>query len=193
MDYQKGSQHKGHHESTVTLNKEDHGNKPNPLVQLDPGLFIWTIITFLILLSVLAKFAWKPLLEILDERQKSIEDSLDAAEKARQELENINKESDAILSKAKTEAQSIVADAKSAGDNMREEIMSKSKEEASQQLENAKTQIDAEKNKALTEIRKEVVDLSVSVAEKIIRKNISKEDNKSIIDESLKKIENYEA
>ena len=76
---------------------------------------------------------------------------------------------------------------------MREEIMSKSKEEANQQLEKAKTQIDAEKNKALTEIRKEVVDLSVSVAEKIIRKNISKEDNKSIIDESLKKIENYEA
>ena len=174
---------------------EHHGaaSEQNPLIKLDPGLFIWTIITFLLLLTILKKFAWKPLLEILDERQKSIEDSLDAAEKARQELENINKESDAILSKAKTEAQSIVADAKSAGDNMREEIMSKSKEEANQQLENAKTQIDAEKNKALTEIRKEVVDLSVSVAEKIIRKNISKEDNKSIIDESLKKIENYEA
>ena len=174
---------------------EHHGasSEQNPLIKLDPGLFIWTIVTFLLLLTILKKFAWKPLLAVLDERQKSIEDSLDAAEKARLELENINKESDAMLSKAKTEAQSIVAEAKSAGENMREEIISKSKEEASQQLEKAKTQIDAEKNKALTEIRKEVVDLSVAVAEKLIQKNISKEDNKSIIDESLKKIENYEA
>ena len=77
---------------------EHHGaaSEQNPLIKLDPGLFIWTIITFLLLLTILKKFAWKPLLEILDERQKSIEDSLDAAEKARQELENINKESDAI-------------------------------------------------------------------------------------------------
>ena len=91
-----------------------HGaeSQQNPLVKLDPGLFIWTILTFVLLSIILAKFAWKPLLAMLEERNKSIEDSLLSAEKARKELENINQESETILTKAKTEAQSIISDAK---------------------------------------------------------------------------------
>jgi F-type H+-transporting ATPase subunit b len=178
------------HEST-----EAHGasSEQNPLVKLDPGLFIWTILTFLLLLIVLAKFAWKPLLAMLDERQKSIEDSLLSAEKARQKLEGINQESEAILSKAKTEAQTIVTDAKSAADKLKEDIVLKAKKEADGQLEKAKNQISVEKDKALLEIRQEVVDLSIAVAEKIIKKNISKDDNASIIEDSLNKLDNYEA
>ena len=178
------------HESTGA-----HGapSEQNPLVQLDPGLFIWTVLTFLLLLTVLAKFAWKPLLSMLDERQRSIEDSLLSAEKARKELEGINKESEAIISKAKTEAQSIVTDAKSAAEKLKEDIIAKANQEADGQLEKAKNQIGTEKDKALLEIRKEVVDLSINVAEKIIKKNISKDDNTAIINESIEKLKNYEA
>ena len=178
------------HESTGT-----HGgpSEQNPLVKLDPGLFIWTVLTFLLLLTVLAKFAWKPLLSMLDDRQRSIEDSLLSAEKARQELEGINKKSEAIISKAKTEAQSIVTDAKSAAEKLKEDIVAKANQEADGQLEKAKNQIGVEKNKALLEIRKEVVDLSINVAEKIIKKNISIDDNAAIIDESIEKLKNYEA
>jgi len=178
------------HESTGA-----HGvpSEQNPLVQLDPGLFIWTVLTFLLLLTVLAKFAWKPLLSMLDERQRSIEDSLLSAEKARKELEGINQESEAILSKAKTEAQGIVTDAKSAAEKLKEDIIAKANDEADGQLEKAKIQIGVEKDKALIEIRKEVVDLSINVAEKIIKKNISKDDNATIIDESIEKLKNYEA
>ena len=178
------------HEST-----ESHGasSEQNPLVQLDPGLFIWTILTFLLLLMVLAKFAWKPLLEMLDERQKSIDDSLLSAEKARLELAGINKESEAILSKSRTQAQTIVADAKSAADKLNEDIVSKAKEEADGQLKKAKNQISVEKDRALLEIRQEVVELSITVAEKIIKKNLSKDDNASIIEDSLNKLDNYEA
>jgi len=178
------------HEST-----EAHGasSEQNPLVKLDPGLFIWTILTFLLLLMVLAKFAWKPLLAMLDERQKSIDDSLLSAEKARQELEGINQKSEAILSKSRTEAQTIVTDAKSAADKLKEDIVLKAKKEADGQLEKAKNQISVEKDKALLEIRQEVVDLSIAVAEKIIKKNISKDDNASIIEDSLNKLDNYEA
>ena len=178
------------HEST-----EAHGasSEQNPLVKLDPGLFIWTILTFLLLLMVLAKFAWKPLLAMLDERQKSIDDSLLSAEKARQELEGINQKSEAILSKSRTEAQTIVTDAKSAADKLKEDIVLKAKKEADGQLEKAKNQISVEKNKALLEIRQEVVDLSITVAEKIIKKNISKDDNASIIEDSLNKLDKYEA
>jgi F-type H+-transporting ATPase subunit b len=130
------------HESTGT-----HGaqSEQNPLVKLDPGLFIWTVLTFVLLLTVLAKFAWKPLLLMLDERNKSIEESLLSAEKARKELENINQESESILMKAKTEAQSIVGEAKSAADNMKEDIVSKARSEAEGQLEKAKIQINVEK------------------------------------------------
>ena len=178
------------HEST-----EAHGasSEQNPLVKLDPGLFIWTILTFLLLLMVLAKFAWKPLLAMLDERQKSIDDSLLSAEKARQELEGINQKSEAILSKSRTEAQTIVTDAKSAADKLKEDIVLKAKKEADGQLEKAKNQISVEKDKALLEIRQEVVDLSITVAEKIIKKNISKDDNASIIEDSLNKLDKYEA
>ena len=178
------------HEST-----ESHGasSEQNPLVQLDPGLFIWTILTFLLLLMVLAKFAWKPLLAMLDERQKSIDDSLLSAEKARLELAGINKESEAILSKSRTQAQTIVADAKSAADKLKEDIVSKAKEEADGQLKKAKNQISVEKDRALLEIRQEVVELSITVAEKIIKKNLSKDDNASIIEDSLNKLDNYEA
>tara|TARA_Y100000748_G_scaffold212804_1_gene178467 strand:- start:6 stop:581 length:576 start_codon:yes stop_codon:yes gene_type:complete len=172
-----------------------HGapSEQNPLVQLDPGLFIWTVLTFLLLLTVLAKFAWKPLLSMLDERQRSIEDSLLSAEKARKELEGINKDSEAIISKAKTEAQAIVADAKSAAEKLKEDIIAKANQEADGQLKKAKNQIGTEKDKALLEIRKEVVDLSINVAEKIIKKNISKDDNAAIINESIEKLKNYEA
>ena len=178
------------HESTGT-----HGaqSEQNPLVKLDPGLFIWTVLTFVLLLTVLAKFAWKPLLLMLDERNKSIEESLLSAEKARKELENINQESESILMKAKTEAQSIVGEAKSAADNMKEDIVSKARSEAEGQLEKAKKQINVEKDKAMSEIREEVVNLSIHVAEKIIKKNISREDNVELIKNSLDSIEGYEA
>ncbi len=178
------------HESTGTHGAE---SQQNPLVKLDPGLFIWTILTFVLISTILAKFAWKPLLAMLEERNKSIEDSLLSAEKARKELENINQESEVNLTQAKTEAQSIISEAKSAADNLKDDIVSKAKQEADSQLEKAKVQINVEKDKALQDIRKEVVNLSIDVAEKIIKKNLSKEDNVELINSSLENIENYEA
>ncbi len=77
----------------------------NPLVQVDPGLFIWTIVTFLVLLTLLAKFAWGPLLQALDAREETIRKSLADAEKARQELERLNQESEAIIRQARVEAE----------------------------------------------------------------------------------------
>ena len=178
------------HESASTHGAE---SQQNPLVKLDPGLFIWTILTFVLISIILAKFAWKPLLTILEERNKSIEDSLFAAEKARKELENINQESESILAKAKIEAQSIISEAKSASENLKQDITSKAKKEADGQIEKAKVQINVEKDKAMQDVRKEVVNLSIDVAEKIIKKNLSKEDNTELINSSLENIEKYEA
>lgn len=170
------------HEST-----ESHGgaNTPNPLVQLDPGLFIWTILTFLILFYVLAKFAWKPLLTALESRENTIKSSLEDAEKAKTELERLNAESEEIMAKARSEAQTIRVEAKSAAEKIKADVMVQAGEDAKKIRDEAQNQIKVEKDKAISEIRQEVVSLTMMVAEKVIKRNLSKEDNQSLIDDSL--------
>ena len=178
------------HEST-----EAHGgaNAPNPLVQLDPGLFIWTILTFLILFFVLSKFAWRPLLEALESRENTIKSSLDDAEKAKQELESLNAETETIISEARSEAQSIRLEAKSAAEKVKADIIAQAGKDAKKLLYENEKQIQVEKDRAINEIRQEVVGLTLTVAERVIRKNLSKEDNQKLIEGSLKTLKGYDA
>ena len=170
---------------------EAHGgaSTPNPLVQLDPGLFIWTILTFLVLFFVLAKFAWKPLLAALEARENTIRSSLEDAEKAKTELERLNAESEEIIAKARSEAQSIHVEARAAAEKIKTDLMSEAEEDAGKIRDEAEKQIRVEKEKAINEIRQEVVDLSLAVAEKVIKKNLSKEDNQDLIENSLKNLQ----
>ena len=165
----------------------------NPLVQLDPGLFVWTILTFLLLLTVLTKFAWKPLLKMLKDREELIRSSLEDAEKAQTELAKLNAEGEKIINKARAEAQEILSQCKSSAATLKDETLKDAKEKAKVIADNAEKQILVEKEKAIEEIKSEVVSLSLSVAEKLIRKNLSVEDNKSLIDESLSQVKKYEA
>ena len=165
----------------------------NPLVQLDPGLFVWTILTFLLLLFVLAKFAWKPLLKMLNDREELIRSSLEDAEKAKEKLEKLNAEGEAIINQARSEAQSSLSEGKAAVSKLKDETLDVAKEQAKQIASEAEKQINIEKDKAIAEIKSEVVNLSMSIAEKLINKNISPEDNKALIDESLSNVEEYES
>ena len=165
----------------------------NPLVQLDPGLFVWTILTFLLLLTVLAKFAWKPLLKMLKDREELIRSSLEDAEKAKEKLERLNAEGEAIINRARSEAQSILSEGKTAAAKLKDETLDVAKEQAKQIASEAEKQINIEKEKAIAEIKSEVVNLSMRIAEKLINKNISPEDNKALIDESLSNIKEYES
>tara|TARA_B100000470_G_scaffold84869_1_gene65483 strand:- start:4977 stop:5477 length:501 start_codon:yes stop_codon:yes gene_type:complete len=165
----------------------------NPLVQLDPGLFVWTIITFMVLFFVLAKFAWKPLMKMLQEREEMIRDSLNDAEKAKAELEHLNEESEAIMTKARAEAQTILANGKAAAEKVKEDTIAKAKEQAIKIIKKTEKQIQIEKDKAIADIKQEVVNLSLSVAKKLINKNLNDADNKSLIEETLKKVNKYEA
>lgn len=163
----------------------------NPLVQPDPGLFLWTILTFLVLLVLLAKFAWKPLLALLDRREEMIRLSLDDAEKAKQELQRLQQESKEILSKARVEAQSILAKSRSEAEKLKGELRQEAKVQADSILRGAEKQIQVETKKAIAVIKNEVVDLSLLVASKLIKRNLSKEDNQSLIEESLKQVESF--
>src|SRR2546428_6206934 len=161
----------------------------NPLVQVDPGLFIWTIVTFLVLLTLLAKFAWRPLLQALDARQNAIRKSLDDAQHAAKELERLNLESAQIINRARVDAEAIVSQSRSDGDRLREEIKQKARAEADHIVKNAERQIQLETSRALEQIRHEAIDLSVMIASKILKRNLSKEDNEKLIDDALKQVE----
>ena len=170
-----------------------NSSKPNPLVQLDPGLFIWTIITFLLVLFLLSKFAWKPLLKVLQEREDEIKSSLKDAEVAKTELEKVNLESEKILNNARAEARKIQAESKSVSENQRDEIIHKAKDEAKKIVANAESQIKMEKDLAIKQIQEKVVDLTFSISEKVIKKNLTTDDNKKIIKDSLKNLEKFDA
>jgi F-type H+-transporting ATPase subunit b len=161
----------------------------NPLVQTDPGLFIWTILTFVGLLFALKKLAWGPLLTALETRQNAIRKSLDDAARAKQELERLNAESAQIIAKARVDADAIITQSRADGDRLREEIRQKARAEADNIVKNAERQIQLETTRALEQIRHEAVDLSVGIASKILQRNLSKEDNARLIDEALRQLE----
>jgi F-type H+-transporting ATPase subunit b len=161
----------------------------NPLVQPDPGLYIWTIATFLILVWLLAKFAWRPLLAALEGRQETIRKSLDDAQLARQELERLNVESRKILAEARVQADSIVSQTRSDAARLRDELKQKAQTEAAGIIKNAERQIEMETQRALQQIRNEAVDLSITIASKLLERNVTKEDNERLIEETFKQIE----
>jgi len=161
----------------------------NPLVQPDPGLFIWTILTFLVLLALLARFAWTPLLEALESRQQGIRKALDDAQTAKQELERLQQESAQIIRKARGDAEAVITQSRADAERLREEIRQKAKADAEGIMRNAERQIQLETGRALQQIRAEAVDLSVMIASKIIQRNITKEDNERLIAEALQQVE----
>ena len=161
----------------------------NPLVQPDPGLFIWTILTFLVLLTLLAKFAWGPLLRALESRQAQIRKSLDDAQQAQRELERLQQESSQIIRAARVDSESIMTQSRSDAERLREEMKQKARDEASAIVKNAERQIRLETSRALQQIRHEAVDLSVMIASKLIQRNLTKEDNERLIEEALRQVE----
>jgi len=161
----------------------------NPLVQPDPGLFIWTILTFLVLVALLARFAWRPLLEALERRQATIAKSLEDAQRARQELERLQRESTQMMQQARVEAEAIVSRSRSDAEALREELKQKSRAEAAAIVKNAEKQIQLETARAIQQIRKETIDLSVAIASKILRRQVSKDDHEGLIEETLKQVE----
>src|SRR5579864_1066048 len=146
----------------------------NPLVQPDPGLFIWTIVTFLVLLALLAKFAWGPLLAALEERQSLIRQSLDDAAKAKADLERLNHEAAQIVQRARIDADGIIAQSRIDADRLREELRQKARAEADHIVKSAERQIQLETSRALEQLRHEAVDLSVMIASEILQRNVSK-------------------
>jgi F-type H+-transporting ATPase subunit b len=139
----------------------------------DIGLVFWNTIAFLILLIVLGKFAWKPMLKAIAERESGIEEALLRADKMKAEIAAMQNENEALLAKAREERAGMIKDAKDTADKMVSDAKDKAKQEYERIISDAQVAITQQKNAALTEVKNQVGSLVVEVAEKILRKELS--------------------
>ena len=142
------------------------------LVTPEIGLIFWTTVVFSLLLLVLKKYAWKPILSAVDERNKSIEDALKAADKAKEEMLALNVDNERILMEAKKERDVLLKEGREIKEKVIAEAKDKAKLEADKILVSAKEQITNEKMKAITELKNQVAELSIEIAEKIIKSEL---------------------
>ncbi|MBA4536638.1 F0F1 ATP synthase subunit B [Bacillus aquiflavi] len=150
-----------------------------------PGDAIYQLITILILLALLKKFAWGPLLNVMKQREDHIANEIDAAEKSRLEANKFLEEQRKLLKEARHEAQALIENAKKQGEVQREDIISASRAEGERMIESAKLQIEQQKEQAVAAIREQVASLSVLIASKVIEKELSIEDQEKLINDYI--------
>jgi F-type H+-transporting ATPase subunit b len=155
----------------------------------DLGNAIWTLAIFVIVVVVLGKFAWGPVLGLLQQREEFIHRSLSEAKRERDEADARLKEYAAKLQTAHAEAAALLEEARRDAERLREEIRQKARTEADRTIANAQRQIELETSRALEQVRHEAVDLSVMIASKILQRNVSKADNERLIDDAIKQVE----
>jgi F-type H+-transporting ATPase subunit b len=163
------------------------------MFQAEPGLMIWTVISFTILLVLLWKVAYKPITKALKKREDSIRDSLEEAQKTRESAETLLNDYKNQLAQAREEAQKIISEGKVMGENVKKEIIQKAHEESNQIVKRAQEEIEFQKEKALMELKERIADLTIMAASKVIEKTLDKKDHEQLIDEYISKVgENYE-
>lgn len=143
------------------------------LVTPELGTFIWMLLSFGIVLLILAKYAWKPILNALKEREQSIEDALSSAERAKEEMAELQADNERILQEARKEREAMLKEAKEMGSKLVSEAKQKATLEADKVIELARLNIESEKSAALSEIKAQVANLSVEIAEKILRQQFA--------------------
>ena len=160
------------------------------LVTPQIGLIFWTTIVFTLLLIVLKKFAWKPILDSVDERNKSIEDALKAADKAKEEMASLNADNQRILIEAKKERDLLLKEAREIKETIISEAKKNATVEADKIIISAKSQINNDKMKALVELKNHIAGLAIEMTEKILKSELSdKNKQKELIENALKSSE----
>lgn len=155
--------------------------------RLNLGDIIVTVVFFTILMLLLKKFAWGPLMGVMDQRAKMIASEIEQAEQSRQESAKLLEEQRALLKEARDNAQAIVENARKQGDTQREELITAARAEVNRMKESATLEIATEKEKAVAAVREEFVSLSILAASKVLGKEISEEDNRALIEETIVK------
>ena len=157
------------------------------LVTPDIGTIFWMLLMFIIVLVILKKFAWKPILSALENREKSIEDSLRSADRAREEMEQLKADNEKIMAEARLERDNMLKETKQTSDKILSESKVKASEEARLLIEATREVIENEKSSAIDEIRRQVAELSVDIAEKILREKLKDDkQQQELVDKLMK-------
>ncbi len=155
------------------------------LTNVDFTLTLFTLILFAIFALVLGKFAWRPLLQIIEEREKTVREQVQGAERAQAEAQALLNRRQDMLRDAAREREEMLARATQEADHVKAELVSKARAEAEQILVKAKAQIEQEKTKAIHELRTQVADLAMTAAEKIVRSSLTPEAQRKLVDETI--------
>src|SRR5690242_14122124 len=157
----------------------------NPLIQVTPGLMIWTIVCFLITLYVLKRYAFGPIQKLIDERRDRIRQALEEADNARGEARNLLEEHRKLISQAKGEAEEILAETRRVAEVNSRRMREETEADRQRRLEETRRQVESETRKALEQIRVEVAELSLIAAEKVTRRSFADEDHRRLIEEAV--------
>ena len=170
------------------LAAETEGGPVN-LLAPNPGLMIWTLVIFLILMFVLSKFAFKPLFAAVEAREKALEDAIEGAKRDRAEAAKLLDQQRAGLETARTEAQSIIAESRATAERMRTDLLAQTKQQQVDMIEQARRSIEGEKVAAIAELRREAVDLAIAGASRVIEKNLDTTGNRAIVESFLSSLD----
>lgn len=164
------------------------GGTKGGLLDVNPGLIFWTVVTFILLLIILKKFAWTPIIQALEERENFIKESLEKAEKAQKEAERLAEENKKIALKAEEEARRIREENLKELKILMEKKLAEAEEKANLKIKNAEAEIERKYQETFNALKNEIADLAVQIAEKVIKENLDKEKNKKISQEYLEKL-----
>ncbi len=160
----------------------------NPIFKPEPGLIIWTLVSFFILLVLLKKVAFPQILKAMKKREETISQQLEETQKTKKEAEGLLEDYKRQLAEARSEAQKIINEGKSLGENMRKEIVQKAQQESNQIVKRAQEEIELQKQKAILELQEKIADLSIMAASKIINKSLDTEDHRRLVEEYIGKV-----
>jgi len=158
------------------------------LFDINPGLIIWTIVSFLVLLTVLGKYAWKPILKMLGEREDQIRSALEQAERARIEAAEMMKQNEKNLARAEEEYQKMIREGKILAEKLKDEIVTKAKQQAQHELKQASEEIQRSVDAAKLQLRSEIADLAVQAAGKILEETLDEKTQKKLADSVIHKL-----
>ena len=158
------------------------------MLEINPGLIVWTIITFLIAALILGKTAWKPLVKALSDREAKIRASLEQAERAHEEAQRLLEENRRQLAAAEEQAARIIKEGRDLGERLKSELLEKAQAASRQTVEQAKAEISREKDAALVQLRGEVADLAVAAAGKILEANLDVQQQRRLVDSAIREL-----
>jgi len=161
----------------------------NALIQVVPGLMVWTIVAFAITFFVLKRYAFGPIQGMIDERREKIRQAIDEADNARAEARKLLEEHRALVGRARTDAEEILSEARRVAESQRERVREETEADRQRRLEETRRQVEAETRRALEEIRAEVADLTLIAATKVTGKSLTDADHKRLIEDAIAELD----